>query len=172
MNLIPTIRPTYLLSMACVLTAACSQSPPPITSQASNGEYIVGAKRLSGPYARKVGASREADRELGPADVSIEIKAAIAGWDPAEFTVKKDDVVELKLIGTDNGQLPALTGVKEFSGHGFHVYAYDIWANGIRAGDEKTIKFKASESGTYPFECVVFCSTDHYKMNGVMNVTE
>ncbi len=168
-----TAGATVWLGLVAGLVAACGGSPAPVTSEAATGEFIVGTKRFSGPYMRDAGASREADEELGPADTTIEIKAAIAGWDPAEFTVKKDDVVELKLIGTDNGALPAITGIeKRFTGHGFHVYAYDIWATGLRAGVERTVKFKASEAGTFPFECVVFCSTDHYKMVGTMTVTE
>ncbi|MAG30221.1 MAG: cupredoxin domain-containing protein [Planctomycetota bacterium] len=168
-----TAGATVWLGLVAGLVAACGGSTGPVTSEAKVGEYIVGTKRFAGPYQRVAGASREADEELGPADTTIELKAAIAGWDPPEFTVKKGDVVEIKLIGTDNGQLPALTGIeKRFTGHGFHVYAYDIWANGLRAGVERTVKFRASEAGTFPFECVVFCSPDHYKMVGTMTVTE
>jgi hypothetical protein len=160
------------LGLISTLVVACGEGQSAPVAPGAVKEYIVGSKRLAGPYGMQTEASRGAGDSLGPADVVVEIKAAIAGWDPDRFTVKKDDVVELKLIGTDNGQLPALTGVKEFSGHGFHIYAYDIWANGLRAGVERSVKFKASEAGTFPFECVVFCSTDHYKMVGKMTVTD
>lgn len=155
---------------AMLLPLGCRPSGEPAAAAATMDEYIVGTKRISGPYKRVAGASREADRDLGKPDVTVEIQANIAGWTPDEFKVAKDQVVELKLVGTDNGQLPAVTGVREFSGHGFHVYAYDIWVTGLRAGVEKSIKFKASEAGVFPFECSVFCSLDHYKMTGRMIV--
>ena len=117
-----------------------------------------------------MGPSLMPGKPLTQPDTTIEIKVSIAGWDPSEFTVKKDQVVELQLIGTDNGQLPALTGVTNFTGHGFHMYAYDIWVTGLRAGVEHSITFKASKAGEFPFECSVFCSVDHYKMTGTMTV--
>ncbi len=167
-----SIGSVALLGLAASLVTACSQSHDTVVSKTEATEYISGTKRWSAPYMRETDGRRRSEQDIGVADRTIEIKAAIAGWDPKEFTVKKDEIVELKLIGTDNGSLPAITGVKRFTGHGFHIYSYDIWVNGLRAGVERSIKFKASEAGTYPFECVVFCSTDHYKMCGEMIVTE
>ncbi|MDP7033195.1 MAG: cupredoxin domain-containing protein [Planctomycetota bacterium] len=133
-------------------------------------QYIDGTKRFAGAYQRQVGFSRVATSDMGEPDVQVEVRASIDGFEPKELTFKKDQIVELVLVGVDDGQLPALTACKMFSGHGFHVYGYDIWVNGLRAGSEVKIKFKAVEAGKFPFECPVFCGVNHYKMIGMMTV--
>lgn len=152
-------------ALAAAALAGCGGESAP-TAAAPMDEFVPGYKRLAGTFQRKAEFSRTPRTELGPPDVTLEVSAAIAGFTPNELRVKQGQVVELALIGVDNGQLPALTGIDRFTGHGFHLSAYDIWICGLRAGVERRIKFRATRAGTFTFECPVFCSVDHYKMNG------
>lgn len=108
---------------------------------------------------------------LGRPDVTVTVDAYVAEFKPKEIRVKQNQVVKLILKGTDDGDLPKITGLKEFSGHGFHVLGpYDIWVTGLRAGVTKEIVFKATVPGEFDFECVVFCSVKHYQMRGKLIV--
>jgi hypothetical protein len=166
-------RDTFIalsLALGCLAVTgpSCQKgaAPAAATAEKPMGEYVPGYKRMAGAFERKADFSRTPQTGLGKPDITLELKAAIAGYDPKELRCKEGQVVELVLIGVDDGQLPALTGVKRFTGHGFTMRDYDIWTNGLRAGVEKRIKFKATRAGTFVYECSVFCGVDHYKMNG------
>lgn len=132
-------------------------------------ELVPGTKRFSGPYKR-IAEPYETD-DLGKADVEITIDASTSEFTPDKFTVKEGQVVKLILRGTDDGDLPKLTALREFTGHGFAMYGpYDIWVTGLRANVVKEVKFKATVPGEFRYDCVVWCSPDHYKMHGVMVV--
>jgi heme/copper-type cytochrome/quinol oxidase subunit 2 len=137
---------------------------------ASVEEYVPGIKRWAGPYQRIAEPSVKPTHPLGSPDVEITIDAAATGFKPNLIKVKQNQVVKLILKGVDDGDLPKITGVKEFSGHGFHVPGYDIWITGLRKGVVKEIVFKATVPGTFAFECPVFCGVNHYKMRGKLVV--
>jgi hypothetical protein len=134
-------------------------------------EYVPGIKRWAGPYSRITEPSTKPSKSLGTPDVEITIDAATSEFKPNVIRVKQNQVVKLILKGVDDGDLPKITGLKEFSGHGFHVLGpYDIWVTGLRKGVVREIVFKATVPGTFDFECPVFCGVNHYKMRGKLIV--
>jgi nitrous-oxide reductase len=53
--------------------------------------------------------------------------------------------------------------------HGFSVYLYNV--NGsLEPGETNTFKFKADQSGVFPFYCTEFCSALHLEMMGYLLV--
>lgn len=133
-------------------------------------EIVPGLKRWAGPYQR-IAEPTTPEPKLGTPDVSITINASTSEFKPNIIKVKQNQIVKLILKGIDNGDLPKLTGVKEFSGHGFHVIGpYDIWVTGLRANVTKEIIFKATYPGEFEFECPVFCGVNHYQMRGKLIV--
>ncbi|MBI4497035.1 MAG: cupredoxin domain-containing protein [Chloroflexi bacterium] len=140
------------------------------------GEYISGIKRTPGTWkdpSINVGAN---EANLGTPDVTIDVDVMRPVFVPSQIKVKQGQVVKLRLHGKDNGladtpEIQQSVGLKEFSGHGFQILGpYDVWITGIRKGDTKEITFKADVAGEFPFECVVFCSTAHYAMQGKLIV--
>jgi plastocyanin len=136
---------------------------------AALGEYVPGLKRWPGP------ATQEADpvitETLPSADVEITVQVYTSAFNPKTITVKEGQVVKLILKGMDDGVLPKVTGITEFTGHGFHVIGpYDIWVTGLRKGVTREIFFKATTPGEFDIECTVWCSPDHYLMRGKLIV--
>lgn len=152
-----------------LLGISCSSEQKP--SHAN--EYVPGIKRWAGPYQRIAGPSVEPDDPLNTPDVTLTVDAYTSEFKPNLIRVKQNQIVKLILKGTDNGDLPKITGLKEFSGHGFHVLGpYDIWITGLRGDVTKEIIFKATVAGEFDFECPVFCGVEHYKMRGKLIVEE
>ncbi|MFQ6615650.1 MAG: hypothetical protein ACE5HZ_02615 [Fidelibacterota bacterium] len=138
---------------------------------AQTEEFVPGTKRWSGPYARISEPSRQPANPLGNPDVTITIDVVTSEYKPNVIRVKQNQVVKLVLKGGDDGDLPKITGLKEFSGHGFHVLGpYDIWVTGLRSNVVKEITFKATVPGEFAIECTVFCSLAHYQMRGKLIV--
>lgn len=159
-------RPLFMILL--VLTAiACTRE----IHQAQSEEFVPGTKRWAGPYTHIAEPSREPTEPLGAPDVTITVDAVTSEFQPNVIRVKQNQVVKLILKGGDDGDLPKITGLKEFSGHGFHVMGpYDIWITGLRTDVVKEITFKATVAGEFDFECPVFCSVNHYKMRGKLIV--
>ena len=153
--------------MALLVLASCGGE----ANLALADETVPGTKRWSGPYERYSEPSRESSQSLGTPDVTITIDVVTSEFRPNVIRVKQNQVVKLILKGGDNGDLPKITGVKEFSGHGFHVLGpYDIWISGLRSNVVKEVNFKATVAGEFDIECVVFCSVAHYQMRGKLIV--
>ncbi len=130
-------------------------------------ETVPGYKRWAGPFSRFSEPSRGPINPLGNPDVTITVDVVTSEYKPNIIKVKQNQIVRLVLKGGDDGDLPKITGVREFTGHGFHVLGpYDIWVTGLRSNVVKEITFKATVAGEFDLECVVFCSVDHYKMRG------
>ncbi len=153
-----------------------SQAAKPTT--AAPGEYVAGLKRAPGTFKEPsidVGAQQST---LGAPDVTIDVDVMRPVFLPTVVTVKKGQVVRLRLHGKDSGladmpELQGALGLQEFSGHGFQILGpYDVWVTGLRKGVTKEVTFKASVAGEFPFECVVFCSPNHYAMQGKLVVEE
>lgn len=164
----------FILLLCIATIVVClgiSCAPKTESSQAS--EYVPGIKRWSGPYKRITGPSVEPAEALNTPDVTITVDAYTSGFKPDVIRVKKNQIVKLILKGTDDGDLPKITGLKEFSGHGFHVLGpYDIWITGLRGNVTREIVFKATYPGEFDFECPVFCGVEHYKMRGKLIIEE
>jgi plastocyanin len=134
-------------------------------------EFVPGIKRWAGPYKRFAEPTIKPAKPLGTPDVEITIDCYTSEYKPNLIKVRQNQVVKLILKGVDDGDLPKITGLKEFSGHGFHVLGpYDIWVTGLRKGVTKEIVFKATVPGEFDFECTVFCGVNHYKMRGKLIV--
>lgn len=134
-------------------------------------EFVPGIKRWAGPYKRIAGASSLPEDTLARPDVTLTIEAYTSEYKPKVIRVKQNQTVKLILKGTDDGDLPKITGLKEFSGHGFLVLGpYDIWVTGLRAGVTKEVIFKATVAGEFDYECTVFCGLKHYLMRGKLIV--
>lgn len=118
---------------------------------AQTEEFVPGTKRWSGPFARISEPSRRPVTPLGNPEVTITIDVVTSEYKPNVIRVKQNQVVKLVLKGGDDGDLPKITGLKEFSGHGFHVLGpYDIWVTGLRSNVVKEITFKATVPGNSP----------------------
>lgn len=134
-------------------------------------EYVPGIKRWAGPYKRITDPSVHPSKSLGTPDVTITVDVFTSEFKPDVIKLKQGQVVKLILKSADDGDLPKITALKNFSGHGFHVIGpYDIWITGLRADVTREIIFKATYPGKFDFECPVFCSINHYKMRGKLIV--
>ncbi len=142
---------------------------PAGTAQAK--EFVPGTKRWSGPMKRYTEASVQPTEDLGRPDVTVSIDCFTSEYKPNLIKVKQDQVLKVVLKGIDDGDLPKITALTAFSGHGFHVLGpYDIWITGLRKGVTREIVFKATVAGEFEFECPVFCGLNHYKMRGKLIV--
>lgn len=144
---------------------------PPAQIVAAIEEFVPGVKRWPGDYAGESEPVILSVKPIGEPDVVITIDVITSEFRPNEIRVKQGQVVKLILRGLDDGILPQITGVKEFSGHGFHVIGpYDIWVTGLRKGVTKEAIFVATYPGEFDIECTVICSPEHYLMRGKLIV--
>lgn len=160
---------------ATALVVAGPPGGPPSASAAARGaDYVPGLKRAPGTWqdtAMTVGQDG-----LGSPDVTIDVQLVRPVFNPSQIRVKQGQVVRLRLRALDNGladmpELKGAVGLKEFSGHGFQIMGpYDVWVTGVRKGEVKDVTFKATVAGEFPFECTVFCSPNHYVMQGKLIV--
>jgi heme/copper-type cytochrome/quinol oxidase subunit 2 len=139
------------------------------------GETISGLKRWPGTWDEDT-IKVQAGEDLGEPDVTIDVNVLRPVFAPNEIRVKQGQVVRLLLHGLDSGlaDMPGVDeaiGLQEFSGHGLQILGpYDIWITGIRKGVTREVIFKADVAGEFPFECTVFCSPQHYLMQGKLIV--
>lgn len=171
--------PAMVLAAAFVGLGAYALGPlrpvgSPNVVKAAPEEDVAGTKRTPGTYKQPtINVGRE---DLGEPEVTVDIDVMRPVFIPFEVKVKQGQVVKLRLHGKDNGLAddPAVQGaiaLGEFSGHGFQILGpYDVWVTGIRKDVTREVVFKASVAGEFPFECVVFCSPNHYKMQGKLTV--
>ncbi|MBI2862833.1 MAG: cupredoxin domain-containing protein [Chloroflexi bacterium] len=150
-------------------------SAPVVQATSSHGD-VPGLKRDPGTFHEGTIAVVESQASLGTPDVTIDIDIMRPVFLPNVITVKKDQVVRLRLHGKDNGLTDALAGsigLQEYSGHGFQILGpYDVWITGIRKDETKEVTFKAAVAGEFPFECVVLCDPMHYLMQGKLVVEQ
>ncbi len=165
--MIKTIAFLCSLVLLLLLVGSCAPKGEPPKA----AEFVPGIKRWAGPYKRVAGPSVEPPEPLGKPDVTLTVDLYTSEYKPNLLRVRQNQVVKLILKGTDDGDLPKITGLKEFSGHGFHVLGpYDIWITGLRANVVKEIVFKATVPGEFDFECTVFCGLKHPTMRGKLIV--
>ena len=164
-----TAKVLGLVALSALVLISCSNGGGAEVGQAE--EFVPGTKRWAGPMERIADPSVVPVNDLGRPDVTITVEASTSEFEPDVIRVKQNQVVKLILKGTDDGDMPKITGLTTFSGHGFLVLGpYDIWVTGLRSNVTREITFVATEAGEFDFECTVFCSVDHYKMRGVFIV--
>ena len=137
-------------------------------------EPVTGTKRIPGTY--QLPSATVSAGEVGEPDVTIDVNVTSLAFMPGTrepITVQQGQVVKLLLHGKDDGQLPSLTGLQEFSGHGFQIHGpYDVWITGLRENTTREVVFKADVPGEFLIECVVLCGLGHGSMLGKFIVEE
>lgn len=84
---------------------------------------------------------------------------ANGGWQPDTVRVNLGDRVRLRLTANDVV-------------HGFAVPALGIQVDEILPGHVHEVEFVASHAGRFPFACTRWCSVDHWRMRGVIEVVD
>lgn len=84
---------------------------------------------------------------------------ANGGWDPGAIRVKLGERVRLRIASPD-----VL--------HGFEIPALGIKVDEILPGYVEEVEFTANQVGRFPFACTRWCSVDHWRMRGTIEVTD
>jgi cytochrome c oxidase subunit II len=116
------------------------------TLSANKTQQINGTARASGTTTP----------QSAPAVKEFYITAKRFEFSPAEITVNKGDTVRLKITSSDVN-------------HGFALGAYGI-NQMIEANKTTVIEFNATEQGTFPFMCNIYCGAGHPGMKGLLIV--
>ncbi len=81
------------------------------------------------------------------------------GWQPDTLKVNLGERVRLRISATDVV-------------HGFEIPALGIKVDEVLPGHVKEIEFTATQAGRFPFACTRWCSVDHWRMRGVLEVVD
>lgn len=81
------------------------------------------------------------------------------GWQPDSIRVNVGERVSLRISAPDVV-------------HGFAVPALGIQVDEILPGHVQEVGFIASRAGRFPFACTRWCSVDHWRMRGVIEVVD
>lgn len=81
------------------------------------------------------------------------------GWRPDEIRVSVGERVRLRISATDVV-------------HGFEVPALGIKVDEILPGHVEQVEFTATQVGRFPFACTRWCSVDHWRMRGSIQVID
>jgi mono/diheme cytochrome c family protein/plastocyanin len=81
------------------------------------------------------------------------------GWQPDAIRVNVGERVRLRISAPDVV-------------HGFEIPALGIKVDEILPGHVEEVEFVASRAGRYPFACTRWCSVDHWRMRGVIDVID
>jgi mono/diheme cytochrome c family protein len=84
---------------------------------------------------------------------------ATGGWHPDTIRVNLGDRVRLRLASDDVV-------------HGFAVPGLGLAVDEILPGHVQEMVFVASQVGRFPFTCTRWCSVDHWRMRGVIEVID
>jgi mono/diheme cytochrome c family protein len=84
---------------------------------------------------------------------------ANGGWNPDTIRVNLGERVRLRVASSDVV-------------HGFAVPALGIGVDEILPGHVEVIEFVANQVGRFPFACTRWCSVDHWRMRGVIEVVD
>lgn len=103
----------------------------------------------------------EATKDVSTKDTAVSRKEFVItlkqwSFNPSVIKVKKDDLVTLKLRSID------VT-------HGLALSDFNISVN-VKAGETKTVEFKADKTGAFDFVCGVYCGVGHTGMTGKLVV--
>jgi mono/diheme cytochrome c family protein/plastocyanin len=81
------------------------------------------------------------------------------GWSPDTIRVNVGERVRLRISSPDVV-------------HGFAIPALGIQADEILPGHVAEIEFTATRAGRFPFACTRWCSVDHWRMRGIIEVID
>jgi len=81
------------------------------------------------------------------------------GWSPDTIRVNLGERVRLRISSPDVV-------------HGFEIPALGIQVDEILPGHVAEVEFVASRIGKFPFACTRWCSVDHWRMRGVIEVID
>ncbi len=81
------------------------------------------------------------------------------GWSPDTVRVNLGARVRLRISSPDVV-------------HGFEIPALGIRVDEILPGHVEEIEFTATQAGRFPFTCTRWCSVDHWRMRGVIEVVD
>jgi mono/diheme cytochrome c family protein len=81
------------------------------------------------------------------------------GWQPDTIRVNLGERVRLRITSNDMV-------------HGFAVPALGLQVDEILPGHVEEVEFVASQAGRFPFTCTRWCSVDHWRMRGVIEVVD
>ncbi len=81
------------------------------------------------------------------------------GWQPDAIRVNVGERVRLRVSSTDVV-------------HGFEIPALYIKVDEILPGHVEEVEFTATRAGRFPFACTRWCSVDHWRMRGVIEVID
>jgi mono/diheme cytochrome c family protein len=84
---------------------------------------------------------------------------ASGGWQPDTVRVNLGEHVRLRLTANDVV-------------HGFAIPALGLQVDEILPGHVQEVEFVASQVGRFPFACTRWCSVDHWRMRGVIEVVD
>ncbi len=84
---------------------------------------------------------------------------ANGGWQPDTIRVKVGDRVRLRIAAPDVV-------------HGFEIPALGIAVDEILPGHVAQVEFVATHAGRFPFACTRWCSADHWRMRGIIEVVD
>src|SRR5512136_2000317 len=84
---------------------------------------------------------------------------ANGGWQPDTIRVNVGERVRLRISATDVV-------------HGFEIPALGVKVDEILPGHVEEVEFTASQVGRFPFACTRWCSVDHWRMRGVIEVID
>ncbi|MBI5649309.1 MAG: c-type cytochrome [Chloroflexi bacterium] len=84
---------------------------------------------------------------------------ANGGWKPDSIRVNIGERVRLRIAAPDVV-------------HGFEIPALGITIDEILPGHTEEIEFVATRAGRFPFACTRWCSADHWRMRGVIEVID
>jgi len=84
---------------------------------------------------------------------------ASGGWVPDTIRVNLGERVRLRISSPDVV-------------HGFQVPALGISVDEILPGHVEQVEFTAMRAGRFPFACTRWCSADHWRMRGVIQVID
>jgi len=93
-------------------------------------------------------------------NVTIKMIAVRSSFEPTAVEVNQGDFVTVHITNTEQT-------TDEL--HGFALNAYNINVV-VDPGETKTIEFRASKPGVFPFYCTNFCSALHQEMQGYLLV--
>lgn len=81
------------------------------------------------------------------------------GWSPDTIRVNLGERVRLRIASPDVM-------------HGFEIPALGIRVEELLPGHVAEIEFTATQAGRFPFACTRWCSVDHWRMRGVIEVID
>ncbi len=81
------------------------------------------------------------------------------GWTPDIIRVQRGERVRLRLHSADVV-------------HGFAIPKLGLDAGWVEPGKVKEIEFVANQAGRYVFLCTIYCEASHWRMRGVLEVSD